>query len=489
MFDEIIDKNKNNIINTVCDLIKFQSVSIETENPEMPFGEQCKKALDYFLNLGNSMGFRTKNVDNYCGYIEFGSGEELVGIIGHLDVVPALEEDGWTTPPFEPSIRDGKLFGRGSIDDKGPVVAALYAMKAVAEKFKVNKRIRLIVGLNEEKDWKCINYYKKCEEHPIIGFSPDANFPAIYAEKGIISVELKNKFLIKNMTILNIDCNNNALNVVPKYCSITLKYNSDSDHYTFNNINNSESNTKIEVQNVDENTIKIISYGIASHAAHPELGVNAITNLVKYLIENTKISFDNENNEYTYLNTLYNLGLFETESPFLLSENNIENIRNNSNTQKNIIQDETGILTSNVAVLDYQNENLIIKINLRVPIKTTLEYIEKQYRKLSNNFKNIEINVLGKQNGIYVPKDSYLVKTLVDIFNKKTGISKEAIAIGGGTYARAFENCISYGMTMPGDLDMCHQVDEFVEIDKLILSSKIYAEAIYELSKEQKKYI
>ena len=491
MFDEAIDNNKDKIINTVCDLIKFQSISIENENSEMPFGKECKKALDYFLKLGKSMGFRTKNIDGFCGYVEFGSGEELVGIIGHLDVVPASEEDGWTTPPFEPSIRDGKLFGRGSIDDKGPVVAALYAMKVVAEKFKVNKRVRLIVGLNEEKSWKCIEHYKKFEEHPVIGFSPDANFPAIYAEKGIMSIEIKNKFLIKNMTILNIDCNNNALNVVPKYCSITLRYNSNSNHYTFNNISNSESNTKIEIQNIDENTIKITSYGTASHAAHPELGVNAITNLVKYLIENTKNSFDTDINEYTYLNTLYNLGLFEIESPYLLSENNyINNVVNkidfsinNSNSTNNIIQDETGILTSNVAILDYQNENLIIKINLRVPIETSLEYIENQYEKLSVIFKNMEINILGKQNGICVPKDSYLVKTLVDIFNRKTGMNKNAIAIGGGTYARAFENCISYGATMPGDLDMCHQVDEFIEIDKLILSSKIYAEAIYELSK------
>ena len=490
MFDEIIEKNKNNIINTVCDLIKFKSVSTETNNINEPFGNECKKALDYFLNLGKSMGFKTKNVDNYCGYVEFGTGEELVGIIGHLDVVPALESDGWSTPPFESSIRDGKIFGRGSIDDKGPVVAALYAMKAVSETCNVNKRIRLIVGLNEEKDWKCINYYKEHEEHPKIGFSPDANFPAIYAEKGIISIELKNKFLIKNMTILNIDCNNNAINVVPKYCSITLRYNSNNNHYNFKNINNIENNTKIEIQNIDENTIKIISYGTASHAAHPELGKNAITNLVTYLIENTKVSFDNDLNEYSYLYTLYKLGLFEIQSPLLLSVENVINTISNfnnliklENINKKILRDETGILTSNVAVLDYKDEKLITKINLRVPLETSLEYIENQYKKLSNIFENIEIKTIGYQKGILVPKNSYLVKTLVDIFNKKTGMNKEAIAIGGGTYARAFENCISYGMTMPGDSDMCHQVNEFIEINKLILSSKIYANAIYELCK------
>ena len=186
--EEYVKNNKNNIIDTVSKLIGYKSVSKETGNPEKPFGEECKKALNYFLDLGNKMGFRTKNIDGYCGYIEFGDGDELVGIIGHLDVVPADFKDGWTTDPFKADIRDSKLFGRGSIDDKGPVVASLYAMKYVADNLKVNKRVRLILGLNEEKSWKCINHYKEVEEAPTIGFSPDANFPAIYAEKGILSL-------------------------------------------------------------------------------------------------------------------------------------------------------------------------------------------------------------------------------------------------------------------------------------------------------------
>ena len=125
MFDKYIDDNKENIINTLCYLIKFKSVSKESIPSSHPFGEECSKALETVLNIGKSMGFKTKNIDNYCGYIEFCEGKELVGIVGHLDVVPAKEADGWTTPPFEASIRDNKIFGRGTIDDKGPVVASL----------------------------------------------------------------------------------------------------------------------------------------------------------------------------------------------------------------------------------------------------------------------------------------------------------------------------------------------------------------------------
>lgn len=171
MFEKFIDKD--NMILSLQNLIKIPSVFEESDNPEIPFGENTVKALNYVLDLGNKLGFRTKNVDNYCGYIEFGSGDELIGIIGHLDVVP--EGENWTYPPFEAQIVDNKIYGRGSIDDKGPVIASLYAMKAVMDYFNdnsivLNKRVRLILGLNEENDWKCIDYYKKHEEIPSIRF-------------------------------------------------------------------------------------------------------------------------------------------------------------------------------------------------------------------------------------------------------------------------------------------------------------------------------
>lgn len=453
MFDEFIEKDKNNIIYTLSELIKFDSISCENSETENPFGKSCTEVLNYILKIAESMGFRTKNIDNYCGYIEFGEGDDLVGIIGHLDVVPANEQDGWTTPPFMPSIRNGKIFGRGAIDDKGPIVANLYAMKAIMNNKKLSKRVRLILGLNEEKSWKCINYYKLHEEWPIIGFSPDANFPGIYAEKGIMSLELKNKFSIKNFEILNINCQNNALNVVPKYCSIELK-----------NITNSsvnlKSSDKIKISE-NNNIIKIESFGVASHASHPELGENAITNLVKYLLNN--FEFDSN-----YLKYIYDNGIFDLTSPSFLLEK---------------IEDETGILTSNIAVLEYKNGELIIRNNLRIPCTYELNDIFDKYNSIKEIYNNFEVSILSKQEPLYLQKDDSLVKTLVNIFNKKTGLNTEPIAIGGGTYARAFKNFISYGATMPGDKDMCHQVDEFIEIDKLILSAKIYAEAIYELAK------
>lgn len=306
MFLNYINSNKQKIINSVCDLITYPSISVKTDNSSTPFGKDCSECLKYFLHLANSLGFRTKNVDEYCGWAEIGEGKDLIGIIGHLDVVPAIEED-WKCSPFTPTIDKNRIYGRGAIDDKGPVIACLYAMKAIVDYYKdnnskFNKRIRLIVGLNEEKDWECINYYKAHDELPTISFSPDADFPCIYAEKGVLSILLSDTLNINNMKngfnfgkfmskepqiqIIDIDCANNALNVVPKYCSATLKFSKsiniqDAIYFLKSKIDNY--NYDIDIYKIDEHNLKLTSYGIAAHSAHPELGLNAISKLLVIL--------------------------------------------------------------------------------------------------------------------------------------------------------------------------------------------------------------
>ena len=448
---EYIDSKRDEIIEELKNLVSFKSVSEETGNLEAPFGEECKKALEYTLNLGEKLGFRTKNLDGYCGYIEFGEGEELVGIIGHLDVVPANLEDGWKSNPFEAEIRDGKLYGRGTIDDKGPVIASLYAMKAVQEKMKVNKRVRLILGLNEEKNWKCINYYKQNEEQPTIGFSPDADFPCIYAEKGIITVKFEHDFGIENCEILELSTGNNAINVVPKYAMIRLKLNNPDDINKFTNRDG------VHVEKISKDTIRLVSYGKASHAAFPTMGDNAIIKLLRYLKPNW------------YIDRLDEEGVFDIESPRAFGGKETS--------------DESGVLTSNIGIVKYENGKLKMYTNLRVPVNTNFDEIKKYCENLKEKIPGLEYGMENSNSKLYVDKESYLVKTLTNIFNKETGLNEEPVAIGGGTYARAFKNCVSFGMNFPGDTDMCHQVDEFVDIEKLILSSKIYATAIYELAK------
>ena len=463
MFDEYIDNLKNNIVKETCNLINIPSISEENPNPDMPFGQGAKKALDYVLDLGERLGFRTKNIDNYCGYIEFGEGETLVGIIGHLDVVPS--GDGWDTPPFEATIKSGKIFGRGAIDDKGPVIASLYAMKAIKDNQKVNSRVRLILGVNEEKGWKCIKHYKEKEEWPTIGFSPDADFPCIYAEKGIVTVYIKDNFSkYENypIKISNIDCNNNAINVVPKICNVTLDIDDSKINLTdIASFIDNELAYLIISYSIKDNSILLQSSGIQAHAAHPDLGKNAISPMIIFLHK-------------LFYHFGLNINLFEFFNNFINTEFDGKSLGIN-------FEDESGKLTLNVGHLKFYENYLQVGINLRIPVNTTIETVTNIIDQKCREF-SLETYVAGKQNPLYVPKGNYLVQALCNIFNQKTNSNLEPIAIGGGTYARAFDNCISFGANFPGDTDMCHQANEFVDIEKLVLASKIYAEAIYELT-------
>lgn len=466
MLDHYIENLKDEIVKEICNLVNIPSVSEETENPEIPFGEGCKNALEYILNLGEQLGFRTKNIDNYCGYIEFGKGEKLVGIIGHLDVVPS--GDGWDTPPFEANIRDGKIFGRGTIDDKGPVISSLYAMKAVKDNLKINSRVRLILGLNEEKSWKCIKHYKEKEEYPTIGFSPDADFPCIYAEKGIATIYLKEdytKYKCLPIKITKIDCKNNAINVVPKYCSVNLKLNLAEIEMgkciKFIDDTIKELNYDISYT-TDEENIYLVSRGIQAHAAHPDLGKNAISQMIILL-----------NRIYKHFN--YKINMLDFFDKHIGMEFNGESLGIN-------FEDESEKLTLNVGKFNNDDNLLQIGINLRIPVNTPILEVANIISEKANEYE-LESSVAGKQEPLFIPKDNYLVKLLCNIYNKKTNSNAEPIAIGGGTYARAFQNCISFGANFPGDQDMCHQANEFVDIDKIVLACKIYAEAIYELAK------
>ena len=363
------------------------------------------------------------------------------------------------------------------------MVASLYAMKAVMEYLQTSniplkKRIRLIVGLNEEKDWKCISYYKEHEEFPTIGFSPDANFPCIYAEKGVLSILLKqdlSKLTFSKkfpfgisaslpIEIESLECQNNAINVVPEIATCILKLqknlNASSvitalkkqiDHYDYD----------MDLYKVDDTHIKITSYGISAHSAHPELGQNAISKLL-YAINDVLLMHH------------VSIPLLSTFCTFIGDDFTGKGLKLN-------LKDESGSLTLNTAQCYIKDNFLCIGINFRIPVtyssKTVLQTFTQTFAE-----KGIEISVLQDMAPLFIDKENPLVSKLCHIFNETCGASFSPLAIGGATYSRAFPNMISFGMNFPGDKDLCNQVDEFVDIDKLLLSTNIYAKAIYELS-------
>lgn len=464
MIENFIKDNQENMIKHLQELIQIPSVYSESKNPLMPFGENANKALEYMLNLGNQLGFKTKNVDGYCGYIEFGEGKGMVGIIGHLDVVPS--GDNWTYPPFSGTVFDNKIYGRGAIDDKGPVIASLYAMKYVLDNCKVNKRVRLILGLNEENDWKCMDYYKAHEEAPTIGFSPDADFPCIYAEKSILTPYFSMNYSENSspISIQEVDCNQNAINVVPKICHAILKIEPSLSMEDFiKNIKEicSHYDFEIDTYKLNDEEVKLTAHGVGAHAAHPDLGINAISRLVIILNDLFKV-YDISN------------PLFDFFANYINTEYDGKSLGMN-------YKDESGSLTLNVGDISLENRILKIGLNLRIPIHTSIEEVENKFLTVLADYPEITYTKSGSKPGLYIPKDNYLVKTLCDIYNEEANSYLEPIAIGGATYARAFDNCISFGANLPGQKDMCHQTDEFISIDNLLFACKVYAKAICEL--------
>ena len=210
---------KDRVVEDICGAIKVRSV-LEEAKPGMPFGEGPARALEYFIDLGKRLGFKVVNYDNYACEIEFGEGEETLGILGHVDVVP--EGDNWDYPPYSAQIVDGKIYGRGTLDDKGPSVICLYAMKAIMDSgVKLNRKVRMILGANEETGSKCLQYYFDVikRPQPTLAFTPDSSFPVTFAEKGIIRIILRQDFhTFRGIKIEG----GNAFNSVPERATMTV---------------------------------------------------------------------------------------------------------------------------------------------------------------------------------------------------------------------------------------------------------------------------
>ncbi|MFY9594566.1 MAG: Sapep family Mn(2+)-dependent dipeptidase [Caldicoprobacterales bacterium] len=435
MLNKIIDIYKDKLIKSTQELIAIPSKKAEPKEG-MPFGEEINRALVYALKRGEELGFLVGNVDGYAGFIEFGQGSETLGILAHLDVVP--EGEGWTYPPFGGEIHDNKIYGRGAIDDKGPAMAALFAMKAVMEAgVPVNKKVRLILGTDEESGWEDMDYYFKNQPMPDFGITPDANYPVIHAEKGIVHIELYKEFNSESADkspIVSIKGGSRA-NMVPDSCICYLK-------------------DKEKPLNVE---------GVSAHASMPEKGQNAIAKMLDLL--NSRGLGDNDIDNFVIdLNRLIG---FDTTGEGL---------------GINLSDDVSGNLTLNLGVIDIDRNRGRAIIDIRFPVKYSQEEIMDVIEQRLNN-TGIEAKVLHGQDPLYVPKDHFLVKTLSRVYKEQTGQDLEPMAIGGGTYARALKTGVAFGAVFPGKPELAHQKDEYIEIDDLILNAKIYAHAIAELVK------
>lgn len=459
-------KRKDALIENTRELLKIKSVlDEENMNPDAPLGEGVKAALEFMLNLGEKDGFKVKNVDHLAGHIEFGKGEELIGILCHVDVVP--EGDGWSSDPFGAEIRDGKIYARGAIDDKGPTMAAYYAMKIIKELgLPLNKRVRMIIGTDEESEWRCVEHYFAHEEMPAMGFAPDADFPIIYAEKGIADFDfvltpVTGSLQESGIEVIRFEAGQ-RYNMVPDYAVASLMAPGQEEWVgsRFEEfLTASDSEGKFSTGNGE---LVLELKGVSAHGMEPEHGKNAGLLLSSFLA---------------------GLPLQEqAKSYFSFAAEKFLNDSRGKNLEIAFSDHITGDLTVNVGKMVYdKEEGGKFGINLRYPVTADIAYIKKRLQKIAaaNGFS---ITNFSDSKPHYVEENDFLIQTLQKVYEEQTGEKAELLSIGGGTYARSLKSGVAFGPLFPGRPDVAHQKDEYIIIDDLLKAAAIYAQAVYELA-------
>ena len=376
------------------------------------------------------MGFTTINYDNYAGEIVFGDGEEI-GIIGHLDVVPAGE--GWLTDPFTLTNKNGVLYGRGVLDDKLPTLLTLYALKELKDSgVKVNKRFRFFAGCNEESGWKDLDYLKSKTTMPEYGFSPDGNFPVCYAEKGIYVITVKIPKL-KNFSSLN---GGTVINAVCAHASAVCDQNA------------IDKNRLSELSLTVENGNKIHSYGVSAHGSHPERGKNAIKPLFEYFLSKGEKVQDILDCLFYDLGGIGNLASEQgptTISPDLLSE------------------DENGVY---------------IACDCRLPAPLKFESVKKILDKYNLNY-----TVTERHAPMLVDKDGWFVKALTSAYSAVTGDNSPPLSMGGCSFARAFKYGCAFGPDFLVNDSHIHDANEQVAVEEVLKAYEVYKTTLINLSK------
>ncbi len=462
--DPVIDKMKDEIIASTQNIVRIKSVKGEAK-PGMPFGQGVNEALEYVLDLGDKMGLRTKNVDGYAGYVEWGEGEELVGILCHLDVVP--EGTGWQYPPYDAQIHEGKLYGRGILDDKGPGIAVLYALKAIKDAdVPLNKRIRIIFGTDEESSWGGIKYYLDHEEKPCCGFTPDADFPIINSEKGILTCTLAQSFVMGSkdgeMVIHRIQGGSRP-NMVPDFCLAEVQVQDPGAFKQKYYRIKEEKGFSLDIEEKEDNMFTIKSTGISAHGSTPEKGKNAIMNLVQLL-------------------NYFDISASASASFVRFLAEYIGGHCDGRGFDMALKDDISGVLTLNVGMIDINEHEGNAVLNIRYPISfSEEEIISRMERKIQP--ASIMLQDVRNQPPLYVSPENELIKKLQYIYSLMMGEEAELISIGGGTYARAIDNAVAFGPLFPGQPSLAHEPNECMALDDLIGITKIYMYTMIELGK------
>ncbi len=419
-----------------------------TAEPNAPFGKGVRQALDVTLELGQKYDLRPRDFEGYACDMEVGQGEEMVASLSHIDVVPP--GNYWTKPPFGAVIEDGYIYARGATDNKGATLASIYAIRALKELgVPLKRRVRLIIGCDEESQWQCMQHYLAHEpERPVWGVSPDAGFPFIYGEKGIANLFIEKEVAPSEGTRVVRAHGGERHNMVPDLAEATLNIALKPPH---------------EVEGVewqaDPAGWKAIARGKASHGSHPEGGVNAVTRLLK-AIQPLNLP-DNEQ----WLDTVLAwsealdgsaLGIAHSDEP-------------------------SGALTSNLGVFDYDGRRVLCVFNIRYPVTWTLEALQERLQPVLER-TGFRLSNVRHTPPLYIPPDTPFLQAILRVYREETGdYESQPTTMGGGTYARVMPNLVAIGAGLEGDGN-AHEPDEKIAIESMKTLVRIYARMFEQLA-------
>ena len=449
--DELLSSYREEMMETVQKWVRIPSVKGEAA-PDAPFGPEARRALDTALADCERFGFKTEQFDGYAGHADLGEGNtrDALAILAHLDVVPV--GDGWKYPPFGAVIENGRMYGRGTNDDKGPAIAALYAMKAVKDAgIPLRRKVRLILGCDEESGSECMHYYKKVATMPRTGFSPDASYPIINIEKGILRVRLHGKPASDGLQVIAFNTGERP-NVVPGKASALLA----GDEKTAQAIRDAAARLQLDVDaQLTGEGVAVTAIGINGHAAYPESARNAIGELLLVL---------REAGVQGALRTLADKVGMEYDGKSM---------------QIAITDCISGSLTCNMGMIRADASAVSAVLDIRYPVMTNPDMVIKNIRA---SFPDFEVEAGAPNEPHYIPESSELVQSLLDAYCEVTGYERKCLYTGGGTYARELEEGVAFGAAFPEDEDMAHQANEYIKLDDLCKNVKIFASAIVKLA-------
>ena len=429
---ELIDSYRDEYVRMLQDWIRTPSVKEEAA-PGAPFGTDVRKMLDLAMKDAREMGFVVRDFDGYACDVTLGGAEEKIAVLGHLDVVPT--GDGWTKPPFEGLIEDGRIYGRGTNDDKGPALASLFAMKAIRDAgIPLKKGIRLILGCDEESGWEDMEYYGSHERIPDVGFSPDATFPLINTEKGMMVLELRAPAADSGPLA---EGGEELAEKVRAYAEKTgLPYTAE----------------------VTDRGVVMTATGIPGHSAYPKGKRNAAGMMLLLLRE---------------------LG---AEGPAAVLAEAV-GLEHDGSSLGCACRDEVSEeLTCNMGILRLQDGEWFATLDFRCPVTADQEKLKEA---AAAHLPGFAIETDTQKPPHHVPADSELVSSLLAAYEEETGLEGRPMSTGGGTYAKVLKQGVAFGALFPDEEDLlAHQADEYETIDRLMLAMKIYANALVRLAGE-----